>query len=67
MIADVRSQSDRYKLAIAIADGNQFLEKLPIAFSGILWAEDNALRAIAPLIGREAPPYWNTETDANPY
>ena len=67
LIDNVKAQDDRYKLALAMSTGGRFLEVLPLAFGDLLWSEDAALQAIAPLVGESAPPYWTDETETRPY
>lgn len=55
-----------YRLALAISQ-RDFFELTSMAFGDTLFAEDAALRAIAPLIGRQPPLPWTDETSAWPY
>ncbi|MEM8981385.1 MAG: hypothetical protein AAGC71_00060 [Pseudomonadota bacterium] len=67
-IESLNAVDGRYRLANAMAAGTgRFVDIVPIAFGDFLWAEDEAMQAIAPLIGEEAPDFWITELDETPY
>ncbi|MEM1260978.1 MAG: hypothetical protein AAGH76_01145 [Pseudomonadota bacterium] len=67
-IEAMNTVDSRYRLANAMAAGTgRFIDIVPIAFGDFLWAEDEAMQTIAPLIDEEAPEFWINEIEASPY
>ncbi|MEO0674967.1 MAG: hypothetical protein AAFU58_01500 [Pseudomonadota bacterium] len=48
-------------------DTGRFLNLISYGFADFLYTENAALRAIAPIIDKEPPPLWTTQTDKRPY